>query len=318
MDQRAAHLYAWLWHHARARERGHARRVAGAVHQGSAVEIVGRSHRDSAGDLLRSIVQRSCVREDRHGGVRLSARRRQCVRHIRRHRRPRGGQLVPAAAVRGALQLDGHLVLAEPHGAEPGADVPAHLRAREAHRAISHLRQRTLSIHLSGQIDLGTGCVYDQLTLSLLQAFPERHQLHPQLGEGHGGCLRWHGEIPSAGYRRPGGGHAGAYLPDVVPADVGNARGHAHPAALSAGHLCAASLDVLDVSHDQPGDVLQRRGSVGHSDSGRGCAGAADVAVLHRDEAAGRDGCRVHPDAAVHAAPEGQPRRLDGGAQRRS
>ena len=43
----------------------------------------------------------------------------------------------------------------------------------------------------------------------------------------------------------------------------------------------------------------------------------ADVALLHGHEAAGREGAGVHPDAPVHAAAEGQPRRVDGGAQRR-
>ena len=39
--------------------------------------------------------------------------------------------------------------------------------------------------------------------------------------------------------------------------------------------------------------------------------------VLRGDAPAGRDAGRVHPDAAVHAAPEGQPGRVDGLAQRR-
>jgi uncharacterized protein len=69
--------------------------------------------------------------------------------------------------------------------------------------------------------------------------------------------------------------------------------------------------------HAEPRDLLQPGGSVGGARLRGGRAGGADAAVLHHHEAAGRERGRVHPDAALHAPAEGQPRRLDGGAQRR-
>ena len=55
-------------------------------------------------------------------------------------------------------------------------------------------------------------------------------------------------------------------------------------------------------------------GGAGHRHARRR---AAHGAVLRGDAAARRDAGRVHPDAAVHAAPEGQPGGVDGLAQRR-
>ena len=50
---------------------------------------------------------------------------------------------------------------------------------------------------------------------------------------------------------------------------------------------------------------------------GRQASAAGHAAVLHDHEAAGRTGAGVHSDAALHAGAQGQPRLVDGRAQRR-
>ena len=73
----------------------------------------------------------------------------------------------------------------------------------------------------------------------------------------------------------------------------------------------------LDVPHDQPRGLLQQGGPVGRAGDRHRQPAVADAAVLHDHEPAERDQGGVHRDAALHAAAQGQPRRVDGGAQRR-
>ena len=75
--------------------------------------------------------------------------------------------------------------------------------------------------------------------------------------------------------------------------------------------------DLRDVPHDEPVGLLQQGRPVAGAGARHRAQRDADAAVLHDHEAAGRDEDRVHPDAAVHAAREGQPVGVDGRAQRR-
>ena len=116
----------------------------------------------------------------------------------------------------------------------------------------------------------------------------------------------------------------GKVFPSLLKPLDGHARNAADAAALPAADLRHPGGDVRDVPHDQPGGVLQPRGSMGDSqprsrrpDDGRASDADADASLLHDHEAAGRARPGVHPDAAVHAAGQGQPGRVDGRAQRR-
>ncbi len=95
----------------------------------------------------------------------------------------------------------------------------------------------------------------------------------------------------------------------------GCARGCAYPQlifAIQAGMFSTYHMDNPAVFYNKEDQwevpTVGRR----HAD-----AAAADGAVLLDHAAAGRERRGIHPDAAVHAAAEGQPRRVDGGAQRR-
>ena len=106
-------------------------------------------------------------------------------------------------------------------------------------------------------------------------------------------------------------------VPGIAPADRDDAGRPAVAAALSARNLLAPGRHVRDVPHAEPRGVLQPRGPMGNPVVRDRRPDRAHVALLHGHEAAGREGAGVHPDAPVHAAAEGQPRRVDGGAQRR-
>ena len=113
---------------------------------------------------------------------------------------PVGGFLAPPA-VRLALPLHGHALLAEPDCREPRADVPAHRGARRADRALPDLRPRPLPRDLGRAAGLDPGRVHDHRSLPLLDARRQGLELHPQRGQGHDRRLPRHHHVPSAGPR---------------------------------------------------------------------------------------------------------------------
>ena len=146
-----------------------------------------------------------------------------------------------------------------------------------------------------------------------------RHQLHPQLGEGRDRRVpRAHDLLP----RRHDGPDRRHARPQRSPRCSGRSarcpRACGPRLRYPEGIFARAGRGVRHLPHDQPGGLLQQGRPVGGAGDRRPAGQAlADAAVLHDHEAAGRAGRGVHPDAALHAAAEGQPRRLDGGAQRR-
>ncbi len=143
-----------------------------------------------------------------------------------------------------------------------------------------------------------------------------RPELHPQLDQGHRRRLRRHHYLPRRRSHGPGGENDWRCVPQPPAAAGGDARDAADAAALSAADLRDPGGDVHHLPHDQRGCLLQPRGSVGDSHlRHRRAAAGADAPLLHHHEAAGGGRTRVHPDAAVHAARQGQPRGLDGRAQ---
>ena len=145
-----------------------------------------------------------------------------------------------------------------------------------------------------------------------------RDQLHPQFGEDrHRRVSRLDDVLPGrAG--RPARADDREDLPRHAAAALRHAGGPAEPRAVSGGHLQDPDGDVPDLPHDHSATVFcinedQWQVPVLEGDGRTG----ADAAVLHGHAAAGRAEDRVHPDAAVHAAAQGEPGRLDGRAQRR-
>ena len=164
---------------------------------------------------------------------------------------------------------------------------------------------------------LDAGRLHDLAPLSVLDV-DRRPELHPQLDQGHRRRLRRHHHLPRRRSDGPGGENDWRSVSRPPAAAGGDARDAADAAALSAADLRDPGGDVHHLPHDQRGRLLQPRGSVGDPDlRQRRAAAGADAPLLHDHEAAGRGRTRVHPDAAVHAARQGQPRGLDGRAQRR-
>ena len=109
-----------------------------------------------------------------------------------------------------------------------------------------------------------------------------------------------------------------ADLPRHVQAARRDAGGAARARALSGRHLRDSVAGLRDVSHDAAGGVLQPRGSVGDPGDRRAAARRSAMQPYYTImRLPGETGGRVHPDAAVHAAPARQPRGVARGAQRR-
>ena len=125
-----------------------------------------RSEGDPAGDLLRRAAERSRFRQDQDRGVRLSARRRQRVRHLQRSGRRGALERLPATDVRDPLPVDRHVLLAQPDAREPRDDVPPHRGARRADRAVPEIRSRSVSD------DLGRPLVWMQDVYTTSQRYP--------------------------------------------------------------------------------------------------------------------------------------------------
>ena len=190
-------------------------------------------------------------------------------------------------------------------------------RVRKIAPFLTYENDRYLSISEGG----GTGCRTRTPSARDIRIHggPRRGaELHPQLDQGDGGRLsRPHAVLPGRS-DRPRGPHIGQGVPGGPTPVVRDARRPAVAAAVSPGHLPAPGADVLDLPHDQPGHLLQQGGPVGGPGAGNADRrNLGDAALLHRHAAAGRNADRVHPDAAAHAAAEGQPGRLDGRAKRR-
>ncbi len=97
-------------------------------------------------------------------------------------------------------------------------------------------------------------------------------------------------------------------VPGAPQAARRDAAGPARACALSRGHLRTAGQRLLDLPHDQRRRLLQQGRPVGGAGHRRQRPVGAHVALLHDHEAARREPRRVHPDAALHAAPARQPR----------
>ena len=203
-------------------------------------------------------------------------------------------------------------------------------RARRALPFLMFDRDPYMVIAADGRLKWMLDALHDDRPLPVLAAGAERRRLHAQRGEGRDRRLRRR----RRGVRRRAGrsdrADAGAHLSRPAAPVERDARRPARAPALSGGSVPRADGALRDVSHGQPGDVLPPRGSVAgagrrrHQPAERErarVAGGADrrrvVPPAHRDAPSRRAGAGVHPHAAVHAAAEGQPRGLDGGAERR-
>ena len=220
-------------------------------------------HRHRAEHLLRPAVERPRVREDEGARVPLSEGRRQRLRDLRGARRRVDVRAGPTAAVQPAVPLVQGAAERRHHRREPRALPSPAVGAHRAHRAVSRVRQRSVPRDLRRPADLGAGRVHGEPPLPVLDAGRRRHQLHPQLGEGDGGRLPRDGHVLSDRHGRSGGADAAAHVPGALPSARGDAGRHADAAAVSRRHLRAAGGDVRDVSHDEPGGLLQQGRPVG-------------------------------------------------------
>ena len=146
-----------------------------------------------------------------------------------------------------------------------------------------------------------------------------RPELHPQLHQGHDGCLRRHDHLPRRrSHRIPIAQTIGKVFPgllkplEAMPETLRTRL--RYPQQIFA--LQAAMFATFHMTSPAVFYNREDQWEIPTFDSAGQPAGA-DASLLHDHEAAGRDRRRVHPDAAVHAARERQPRGVDGRAQRR-
>ncbi|PYP99686.1 MAG: hypothetical protein DMF82_24130, partial [Acidobacteria bacterium] len=318
LDQRAADLHARLRPDPGSGEPGDARGAARPLHQEHPARVGGGPQGHRAQHLFRRAVERPRLRADAHEGVPLPAGRGQRHHGVRGRRRRPPRRPFRQAALRGSLRRAEDAALGRPDPGQPRALSPPHRGARAPHRAVPDLRPRSLPGDRGQPAGVGAGRLHDERALPLRAADHGRgHQLHPQLGEGHDRRVpRAHDLLPR-GSRRPGGRDLRPDLPGTLAAPLRDAGEPPHAVAVPAHDLRAAGRGVLDLPHAQPRGLLQQGGPVGGAGAGGGRAERAHGALLHGHEAAGRDAGGVHRDAPVHAAGEGQPGGLDGGAQRR-
>jgi uncharacterized membrane protein (UPF0182 family) len=161
-----------------------------------------------------------------------------------------------------------------------------------------------------------TGSSMPTRRASLPYSTPAGAQLHPQLREVRRRCLRRddHG-VP---LRRQGSdrGHLRAIFPNTfkplseMPASL---REHVRYPE----DIFAIQAQVYATYHMTQPAVYYNREDQWEIPTVDEATTNAHAAVLHDHAAAGREGRRVHPDAAVHAAAARQPRRVAGRAQRR-
>ena len=181
----------------------------------------------------------------------------------------------PLPILQGAAQR-GH------HQREPRDVLPAAVGARGAYRSVPALRRGSVSGHLERPAGVGAGRLHDQWPVSVFDACIERHQLHPQFGQGDGRRVSRHGALLPDRRSRSDRDDAQERVPGPVPAARRDARGHAVAAALPGGHLRAAGGGLRHVPHDQPVGLLQQRGSLGGAGDRRRRAPSADAAGTTR------------------------------------
>ena len=280
------------------------------------------THRSEAGraeHLFRRAIERPRVRADARARVPLPEGRRQ-----RLHRPTRDRAACRSASVLRKLLFSlrfrsWKMLLSD--DIRPESRVlfhRQHRRARRHDRAVPDLRQRSVPGDRRRPALLDLGRLHDQPAVSVLGARGDGHQLHPQLGEGRDRRLHGTTTYYLADARDPIAVALGEVFPGLFRAARDDARDAAPAPSISRGHLRAADGDVRDLPHDQSRGLLQQGGSVGGAGDRRRAADALPMQPVLHDDAAARRGRRgVHPDAAVHAAAEGQSRGLDGGAQRR-
>ena len=190
---------------------------------------------------------------------------------------------------------------------------------RHDDRAVPVLRPRPVPRHRGRPALLDPGRLHVDRPLPVLDAHRGRRQLHPQLGQGGHRRLPRHDDVLPGGRDGPDRRDARQDLPGPV-----------HAAGARCPSRCGAHIrypedifahperDVRDVPHDQPGGLLQQGGPVGGAGRSSAAGAAAPMEPYYTImRLPGETRRRVHPDAAVHAAAQGQPRGLDGGAQRR-
>ena len=227
-----------------------------------------------------------------------------------------GGLGTPAALQR-RLPVAADSVQQRHHRRQPRALSPEHHRSRHHDRAVPAIRRRPVSRRVRRRpAVLDSRRVHDHVAISLFRAVCRRPQLHPELGQGDHRRLQRHDRVLRVGPARSARADARTRVSRPAAAARCHARRPAAASPLSGDDLRDSGRDVLDLSHDQPGGLLQQGRSVGDSGGRHRRQPAADAAVLH-DHAAARGGAlRVHSDAAVHARAEGQPGRVDGRALR--
>ena len=108
-------------------------------------------------------------------------------------------------------------------------------------------------------------------------------------------------------------------LPGVVQAVLRDAADDTRARPLSGDDVRYSGRTLSHVPHARSVGFLQQGRYLGcrQEPRGRHGSGRAHAPDIHRGDAAGRDRAGVPVDAALHAAQQRQPERLDGGAVRR-
>ncbi|RPJ77779.1 MAG: hypothetical protein EHM13_15520 [Acidobacteria bacterium] len=294
LDQREADLHPRLRCDSRPGEPGHAGRAPRPLHQESASGIYRGPPVDAAEHLLRRAVERPRLRQDADAGVPLSPRQRQRHDGLRGHgRRPRR-EPPEEAAFRHPVPFAQDTAEQRLHAGVARSLLPPHRRTGAQGGALPGLRLRPVHVDCGWTPLLDPGRLHDERFLPVLDAGLARPQLHKELHQGRDRRLQRHDHLLLDRPRRSGRRNRREDLPGPPPAGGRDARGPADEAALPGRHLRHPGGHVLNVPHDEPGDLLQQGRPVGDTGHRAARARGADAALLHDHEAPWRAPGRVH------------------------
>ena len=218
-------------------------------------------------DLFRRAVERPRVRRDRHAGVRLSAWRRERIRHLRRQGRRRGRRAAAPAAC-SAIRFASTETLFSP---KITADSRVLMYRRIAERVrriapfLTYDRDPYLAIS-DGRLVWVQDAYTTSAAIRIRRRAP-RAQLHPQFREGHDRCVSTARSpsicstrrIRSPRRLREGVSRSCSSRSCAMPEDLRTRL--RYPQGIFA--LQAAMFATFHMT--QPGDLLQPRGPVGRA-----------------------------------------------------
>src|SRR5205807_2175786 len=218
--------------------------------------------------------------------------------------------LPPASAV--SLAVKRH------HEREPRDVHPQHPRARAYGAAVFDLRRRPVhGDRWWRAATLDPRCLHRDDALSVRAAAAQRRELHAQQREGRDRRVRRLRHRLSGRRRRSAGPNLCQDLSGDFPPARFDAGRSARASALSRGPVSRPDRAVRHLSHGGAGHFLSSRGPVAEAGAVDRAGAARSVPAPHGDAAAGGKPGGVHSHGAVHAARQGQPGVVDGGAERR-